>query len=73
MRPVNSRLLRSVRLVGFLVFRRPLPCPSKLDRFGRTLFGHSTLIARKLIDEGVRFVNATWDLDDSGASTRRWW
>ena len=47
--------------------------PRWLDRFGRTLFGHSTLIARKLIDEGVRFVNATWDLDDSGASTRRWW
>jgi hypothetical protein len=36
--------------------------PKRLDRFGRTLFGHSTLIARKLVDEGVRFVNVTWDL-----------
>jgi hypothetical protein len=36
--------------------------PKRLDRFGRTLFGHSTLIARRLIDEGVRFVNVTWDL-----------
>ena len=36
--------------------------PRRLDRYGRTLFGHSTLIARKLIDEGVRFVNVTWDL-----------
>ena len=34
----------------------------RLDRYGRTLFGHSTLIARKLVDEGVRFVNVTWDL-----------
>ncbi|MBA4065357.1 MAG: DUF1501 domain-containing protein [Isosphaera sp.] len=36
--------------------------PKRLDRFGRTLFGHSTLIARRLVDEGVRFVNVTWDL-----------
>jgi hypothetical protein len=33
-----------------------------LDRYGRTLFGQSTLIGRKLIEEGVRFVNVTWDL-----------
>ena len=36
--------------------------PKRLDRYGRTLFGQSTLIARKLVDEGVRFVNVTWDL-----------
>jgi hypothetical protein len=36
--------------------------PRVLDRYGRTLFGHSTLIARKLVEEGVRFVNVTWDL-----------
>ena len=36
--------------------------PKTLDRYGRTLFGQSTLIARKLIEEGVRFVNVTWDL-----------
>jgi hypothetical protein len=36
--------------------------PKRLDRYGRTLFGHSTLIARRLVDEGVRFVNVTWDL-----------
>src|SRR5688572_9487079 len=36
--------------------------PRRLDRYGRTLFGHSTLIGRKLIEEGVRFVNVTWDL-----------
>jgi hypothetical protein len=32
------------------------------DRYGRTLFGNSTLIGRRLIEAGVRFVNVTWDL-----------
>jgi hypothetical protein len=33
-----------------------------IDRYGRTLFGQSTLIARRLVEAGVRFVNVTWDL-----------
>ena len=36
--------------------------PKLLDRYDRTLFGHSTLIARRLVEAGVRFVNVTWDL-----------
>ena len=36
--------------------------PRLLDRYGRTLFGHSTLIGRRLVESGVRFVNVTWDL-----------
>jgi hypothetical protein len=36
--------------------------PKLLDRYGRTLFGHSSLIARRLVEAGVRFVNVTWDL-----------
>jgi hypothetical protein len=36
--------------------------PKLLDRYGQYLFGHSTLIARRLVEEGVRFVNVTWDL-----------
>jgi hypothetical protein len=32
------------------------------DRYGRTLFGNCTLIARRLVEAGVRFVNVTWDL-----------
>ena len=36
--------------------------PRLLDRYGRTLFGHSTLIGRRLVEAGVRFVNVTWDL-----------
>jgi hypothetical protein len=35
--------------------------PKLRDRYGRTLFGSSTLIARRLIEAGSRFVNVTWD------------
>lgn len=35
--------------------------PKDRDRYGRTLFGESTLIARRLVEAGVRFVNVTWD------------
>jgi hypothetical protein len=36
--------------------------PRLLDRYGRTLFGHSAVIGRRLVEAGVRFVNVTWDL-----------
>ena len=36
--------------------------PEVRDRYGRTLFGSSALIARKLVEQGVRFVNVTWDI-----------
>jgi hypothetical protein len=36
--------------------------PKVLERYGRTLFGQSTLIGRRLVEAGVRFVNVTWDL-----------
>ncbi|WP_169981030.1 DUF1501 domain-containing protein [Tautonia rosea] len=36
--------------------------PIRVDRYGRTLFGNSALIASKLVEAGVRFVNVTWDL-----------
>jgi Protein of unknown function (DUF1501) len=36
--------------------------PRRLDRYGRSLFGNSALIARRLVQAGVRFVNVTWDL-----------
>src|SRR5581483_1441772 len=32
------------------------------ERYGRTLFGNCTLIARRLVEAGVRFVNVTWDI-----------
>jgi hypothetical protein len=36
--------------------------PRLLDRYGRSLFGHSCVIGRRLVEAGVRFVNVTWDL-----------
>jgi hypothetical protein len=36
--------------------------PRLRDRYGRNLFGASTLTARRLVEAGVRFVNVTWDL-----------
>jgi hypothetical protein len=36
--------------------------PRLVERYGRTLFGNSSLIARRLVEAGVRFVNVTWDL-----------
>jgi len=36
--------------------------PKTRDLYGRTLFGSSALIARKLVEEGVRFINVTWDI-----------
>jgi hypothetical protein len=36
--------------------------PALVERYGRTLFGNSSLIARRLVERGARFVNVTWDL-----------
>jgi hypothetical protein len=36
--------------------------PRLIERYGRTLFGQSALIGRRLVEAGVRFVNVTWDL-----------
>jgi hypothetical protein len=33
-----------------------------VERYGGHLFGNSTLMARRLVERGVRFVNVTWDL-----------
>jgi hypothetical protein len=35
--------------------------PKWRDRYDRTLFGSSAMIARRLVEAGVRFVNVTWD------------
>ncbi|MFO0843907.1 MAG: DUF1501 domain-containing protein [Gemmataceae bacterium] len=32
------------------------------DAYGRTMFGSSALVARRLVEAGVRFVNVTWDI-----------
>jgi uncharacterized protein DUF1501 len=35
--------------------------PRLRDRYGRTLFGSSVLVARKLVEAGVQFINVFWD------------
>jgi hypothetical protein len=36
--------------------------PDRLrERYGHSLFGNSTLLARRLLERGVRFVNVSWD------------
>ncbi len=35
--------------------------PRTRDRYGHTLFGSSTLLARRLVERGVQFVNVSWD------------
>jgi hypothetical protein len=36
--------------------------PNRLrERYGPSLFGSSTLLARRLLERGVRFVNVSWD------------
>ncbi len=39
--------------------------PDRLrDRYGRHLFGQSTLLARRLVEAGARFVTVLWDAPD---------
>lgn len=35
---------------------------ARVSRYGNTLFGNSALIASRLVEAGVRFVNVTWDV-----------
>src|SRR5262249_14382151 len=35
--------------------------PRLRDQYDRTLFGSGALIARRLVEAGVRFVNVTWE------------
>jgi Protein of unknown function (DUF1501) len=36
--------------------------PETRARYGESLFGQCALIGRRLVEQGVRFVNVTWDL-----------
>jgi hypothetical protein len=42
---------------------RQEPSPLR-DRYGRHLFGQSTLLARRLVEAGTRFVTVAWDAPD---------
>ena len=52
-------LLTSTRLKS--AFDLKAVDPRLRDRYDRTLFGSSALVARRLVEAGVRFVNVTWD------------
>ncbi|MBI3462619.1 MAG: DUF1501 domain-containing protein [Planctomycetes bacterium] len=53
------RMLTGSRLkAGFDLDRED---PRLLDRYGRSLFGSSALVARKLVQAGVRFATVVWD------------
>jgi hypothetical protein len=52
-------LLTSAEIRSAFDLRRE---PARLrERYGRSLFGSSTLLARRLIERGARFVNVSWD------------
>jgi hypothetical protein len=55
-------LVTSARTREALDLRRE--SPATRDRYGRHLFGQSTLMARRLIEAGVRFVTVHWDAPD---------
>jgi uncharacterized protein (DUF1501 family) len=55
-------LVTSARIREAVDIRRE---PAELrDRYGRHLFGQSTLLARRLIEAGTRFVTVAWDAPD---------
>lgn len=41
--------------------------PKLRDRYDRTLFGSSALVARRLVEAGVRFVNVTWEFPNDNS------
>ncbi len=59
---------RALALVNSETTRRALDLrsePTELrDRYGRHLFGQSTLMARRMIEAGARFVTVAWDAPD---------
>ena len=55
-------LVSSPRIRAALDIRRE---PARLrDRYGRHLFGQSTLMARRLVEAGARFITVLWDAPD---------
>lgn len=57
-----ASLVSSDRVRTALDIRRE---PAKLrDRYGRHLFGQSTLLGRRMIEAGSRFVTVVWDAPD---------
>ncbi len=54
------------------VFDLERETPATRDRYGRHVFGQSTLIARRLVEAGVRLVAVNWVRHDDGAGWQGW-
>jgi hypothetical protein len=67
--PARTAYTRQQRLAFDLLTSAPIRAafdlsqePASLrERYGRTLFGSSALLARRLVERGARFVNVSWD------------
>ncbi len=46
--------------------------PATRERYGRHIFGQSVLMARRLVEAGVRLVAVNWVRHDSGAGGQGW-
>lgn len=46
--------------------------PAVRDRYGRHVFGQSVLLARRLVEAGVRLVAVNWVRHDNGAGGQGW-
>jgi hypothetical protein len=58
-RKLAFNLLTSARIREAFDLERE---PDRLrEKYGRSLFGSSTLLARRLLERGARFVNVSWD------------
>ncbi len=58
-----------LRLRATAPSRRPAPADSCVrDRYGGNVFGQSVLLARRLVEAGVRFVNVHWPNVGGGAN-----
>jgi hypothetical protein len=66
MDPHFEKALRLVRapLAGRAFNLAAEPCTVR-DRYGRNTFGQAVLLARRLVQHGVRFVTARWYLDQT--------
>ena len=62
------RLMRSAAAKAFDLYEEPAPVR---DAYGRTAFGQGCLLARRLVERGVPFVEVT--LSSAGAATPAGW
>ncbi len=66
----DEYLARALDLVGSAAARRAFDIdaepPETRDRYGRHVFGQSVLLARRMVEAGVRLVHVNWVRHDNG-------